>query len=361
MGKDGKRYDVIGIGVLVSDIFVQGASIGFFNYAIGRETRSFIGLEEGSKNKATIFINTGGSSANCAAALKFANPELEVGYFALLGRGRFSDALYNDLERRGIDVSGIIRRETFQPGTSIILTSGRESPAGRGRDRAILTDYGATDHLTEEDFASREEFLRSARWLDITSLKEEAVDPLIRFVEKLKGNHRGVNIFFAPSNSMIEPRKEAVKEMLKYADVLALNDLEAQYLIDEEDPEQAILKLQQKGPHKVFVTRGSKGILHYDGKTMCSITAFPVSPQKILNTTGAGDVVASKFLEGLIKRQDPDTILLRAAAAGAIKVQSKKVGAKEGFATNEDIDKFLAANRDRVTIKSYSPKLKRGV
>ena len=357
MGKNKKRYDVTGIGVLVSDIFVQGASIGFFNYAIGREDRSFIGLEEGSKQQASIFMNTGGSSANCLSSVKYANPELEVGYFALLGVGNFSDALYNDLKHRGIDVSGIIRRETFQPGTSIILTSGREAAR---RDRAILTDYGSTDHLTDDDFLGHEEFLRSARWLDISSLKSEAVDPLLDFISRLKKDHRDVNIFLAPSNSMIEPRKDAVKEMLKNTDVLTLNDLEAGYLIDEEDPEKACIKLHRAGPRKIYITLGSKGIKHYDGKTMYTINAFPVPPEKILNTTGAGDVVASKLLEGLIKKQDPDTILLRAAAAGAIKVQSKKVGAKDGLSTNEEIDKFLSENRDQVTLKSYTPKLKAG-
>ena len=92
---------MIGIGVLVSDIFVQGADIGYFNYAIGHETRRFIGLEEGSKGRAAVIMNTGGSSANCVAALKHANPELKVGYFALLGVGHFSDALFNDLQHRG--------------------------------------------------------------------------------------------------------------------------------------------------------------------------------------------------------------------------------------------------------------------
>jgi len=341
--------------VLISDIFVQGGSIGFFNYAIGSEDRSFIGLEEGSKSRATIIMNTGGSSANCLCALKYANPDLHIGYLAALGKGRFSDALCIDLSHRGIDVSGIIRRNSFQPGTSIILTSGRDSAR---RDRAILTDYGATDHLTHKDFASHEDFLCSARWLDISSLKEEAVDPLLRLIERLKKRNQGVKIFLAPSNSMIAPKKEAVREMLKYADVLVLNDMEAETLIDEEDPKLAAIKLQRAGPRKVFITLGSKGILHYDGKTMYSVTAFPVPPEKILNTTGAGDTVASRFLEGQIREQDPDTILLRAAAAGAIKVQSKKIGAKEGFATQNEIDEFLSANRDKATLKSYTPKRK---
>lgn len=351
----GKKYDVIGIGVLVSDIFVQGASIGFFSYAIGHESRSFIGLEEGSKGKATIIMHTGGSSANCLAALKYANPELDVAYFTLLGVGRFSDALYNDLKQRGIDVSGIVRRNSFQPGTSIILTSGRHSA---GRDRAILTHYGSSDYLTYDDFLAHEEFLRSARWLDISSVKEETVDPLLRFTERLKKESQGVKIFLAPSASMIEPKKEAVKEMLRHADVLVLNDLEAQYLADEEDMEKATIKLQRSGPRKVFITLGPRGMLHYDASTIHSITAFPVPPEKILNTTGAGDVVASKFLEGLIKKQDADTILLRASAAGALKVQSSRIGAKEGLAANSEIDSFLAANRDQVTLKSYSPRLR---
>jgi sugar/nucleoside kinase (ribokinase family) len=106
---------------------------------------------------------------------------------------------------------------------------------------------------------------------------------------------------------------------------------------------------------------GSRGMLHYDGKGIYSVTAFPVPPEKILNTTGAGDAVASKFLEGLIKGQDPDTILLRAAAAGAIKVQSAKVGAKEGLPTNREIDEFLSANRDQATLRSHVPKIKAGL
>ena len=221
-----------------------------------------------------------------------------------------------------------------------------------------MTDYGSTDHLSEEDFTLSEELLRSARWLDITCLKEEAVDPLLALMERLKEGDGSVNIFLAPSNSMIEPKKDAVREMLRYADVLVLNDFEAHNLIDEEDPETAAFKLQRCGPRRVFVTLGPGGILHYDGNCVNRVSAFPVPPERILNTTGAGDVAASKLLEGLIKGQDTETLLLRATAAGDMKIQSEKVGAKEGLPTNGEIDEFLSANRDRVTLKSHTPELK---
>ncbi|MBD3166967.1 hypothetical protein GF324_10235 [bacterium] len=339
-------YDVIGIGVPVTDIFIVNANSAHFDIQDPDFRRSYIAFATGSKSQVRMKVRTGGSSANTCAALAKLN--YRVGYFGLLGTGHYSELLARDLMERNVDVTHILRLPSFEPGISMVISS----PEGN-RDRAILTDYGTGTHLNEEHFRHFMGFLTDSRWLDITSLKPKAGRSLLDFLKQIREREDRPKVFFSPSKSMLGPALEVVRDLLPYVDVFTANDEELELLTDRKRIQDSLKQLSDMGVNEAFVTRGGDGIMHMRDQEVHTIGAFPVEPEEIVNTTGAGDTVAAFFLDGLIRDLDVPTILKRAAAAGSMKITHEEIGAKEGVPTAEELDAFLEQNGDQVEVRSF--------
>lgn len=129
---------------------------------------------------------------------------------------------------------------------------------------------------------------------------------------------------------------DALRAIMPYASVLAMNEGEAQQLfsaLDGGDPPVEGL----------LITRGAKGAEYRDlrdGRTYRQ-PAFPVTP---VDTTGAGDTFAGYFAAA---RDRGDTIpeaLRLAAAASALKVT--RPGASGAVPSLEEVLNFLAMQRE---------------
>ncbi len=340
-------YDVIGIGVPVTDIFVIDADTASFTLQDPDFKRSYIGLATGSKAQVKMLVRTGGSSANTCAAL--AKLGLRTGYFGLLGTGHYSDLLSKDLMERGVDVSRVLRLPGFEPGTSMIV-----STIGGNRDRAILTDYGSGMHLDEEHFKHFMGFLIDTKWLDITSVKPQSANALHSFLKQINAMPEHPKVFFAPSGSMIGPAADIVMKIMSFVDVLTLNDAEALALTETDRLEDALRELRKTRVPSIFITRGGEGIMHLAGDQVHTVSAYPLAPSEVVNTTGAGDTVAAFFIEGLLKEMSIEDILLRAGAAGALKIANSSIGAKEGIPVESELSDYVNANKDKVTLRSFT-------
>lgn len=122
---------------------------------------------------------------------------------------------------------------------------------------------------------------------------------------------------------------DAVKAVLPYASLLALNAVEAAQLAASfgavEVPE-------------MLVTRGAEGAeWRAAGGAHAEQPAFRVTP---IDTTGAGDTFAGYFAAGRDAGLTPAAALRRAAAAAALQVT--RAGAADAIPTAAEVDAFLA-------------------
>lgn len=124
----------------------------------------------------------------------------------------------------------------------------------------------------------------------------------------------------------------AAAEMAGRADLLAVNEVEAEQLADH-------LGRAIEAPG-LLVTLGARGALWRAGGVEIRQDAFPVTP---VDTTGAGDTFLGTFLAGLDLGQDAGEALRRAAAAAAIQVT--RPGAGEAIPTAAEVDAFLETQR----------------
>jgi sugar/nucleoside kinase (ribokinase family) len=97
-------------------------------------------------------------------------------------------------------------------------------------------------------------------------------------------------------------------------DILFVNEEELLCLTQDDDRESAIAKVTAKVPLLV-VTMGPEGAIAIQDGERFSVTAEPV--ERVVDTTGAGDLFAAGFLAGLSGGQSVDDCLRMGAIAAA--------------------------------------------
>jgi sugar/nucleoside kinase (ribokinase family) len=195
---------------------------------------------------------------------------------------------------------------------------------------------GISDEIYVSDVKARENYLSDVEWHTISSFSNpDAVEALNEVIDIERRND--IKLFFTPSMSMINPLLDDTIEIVKQANLLALNDTEARMLTAAKDLRKAGEKLQDLGPEFVLITRGREGLLGVDKKKF--YVADKTYSIEIRNTVGAGDVSGAALWHFLNRGLDKPTVLQKVLAAGAMKVRFS--GAKMGQPTEEEIDDFI--------------------
>jgi len=111
--------------------------------------------------------------------------------------------------------------------------------------------------------------------------------------------------------------KETLEMLMKPADVIKMNDDEADLLagLDGSDLEEKIILFQKKYRAKVIcITRGANGAIVWQNGEFFEHPGFKV---KVVDTVGAGDSFLATFINGLLNNLPMPQILERACKVGA--------------------------------------------
>lgn len=127
---------------------------------------------------------------------------------------------------------------------------------------------------------------------------------------------------------------DAAREMLPFADLLLVNEIEAAQLSEALGVEISDLPIA-----KILITSGAKGVdlIDTNRSEIVSIKAFSVDP---VDTTGAGDTFAGSFVSGLEQGLSDHDALIRASATSAIQVT--RMGAAIAIPDATEVKAFLA-------------------
>jgi ribokinase len=128
------------------------------------------------------------------------------------------------------------------------------------------------------------------------------------------------------------PARALSAALLRCEPVLTPNEVEAEALSGETDPEAAARALQARTGAPVVVTMGAEGALLFDGRVAEHLLAPRV---ETVDTTGAGDaldgILAAELARGTALRE-----ALRMAITGAA-LKTTVAGAQAGLPTREEI------------------------
>ncbi len=262
----------------------------------------------------------GGKGLNQSVAL--ARAGAEVSHIGVVGHdgGDLKEALLDN----HIDTTYLWEVEEHSGHTVIQIDSTGEN--------AILFEAGSNFSLSREMI---DQVFENFRDEDVLVLLQNEVSNVDYIIEQaaLHGHPTAFN----PS-----PMNQKVLDLpLHLVDYFLINETEGQALTQKVNRDDIYREMAELYPDaSILLTLGSAGARLYDQGHHYAVEAVKTQP---VDTTGAGDTFTGYFLSGLMKNENWDDILQKAAAASSIAISKK--GAVESIPGREEVEKKLKENK----------------
>ncbi|NNN03260.1 MAG: sugar kinase [Acidimicrobiaceae bacterium] len=282
-------------------------------------------------------MTTGGGFNLMSAARR---QGMSVAYLGQIGSGPLAE-----LAQRSLDEEGIVNlapsRGPLDIGLCVVLVDD-------GAERTFVTSPGAELTLSRAD-------LDAVEWLDgdvvylsgydfVYPELAEVVTPWLATLDER------VTVSFDPGPRVSDISNETLRVVLERTDWLLSNEVEAECLSHVNDPEEALVVLQQRWNCEGLVIRlGERGCVGARANEYYRAGGFRVPA---VDTNGAGDVHNGVVLASLSEGVGLATALLRANAAAAHSVAT--FGPATG-PTRTQVDAFLANHSLEVQTTAFDP------
>ncbi|TSC96085.1 MAG: ribokinase family sugar kinase [Parcubacteria group bacterium Athens1014_10] len=173
----------------------------------------------------------------------------------------------------------------------------------------------------------------------VSSLSGENWENILNNVVKIKKFNSNIKFVWNPGISQLKAGYSKLKDFLKAADLLVLNQDEAIELVYSsgekiKDIERLLKIIKSWGVKIAVITKGAEGASAYDGE---KIEHQPAYPTKVVDTTGAGDAFGSTLAAGLILYNDLGKALKLAAVNSASVLT--EIGAHNGLLDLKELNK----------------------
>lgn len=277
-------------------------------------------LARGTASKLRIsstFDAAGGQIATMLAACSGLG--LRAGYLGPLGSDDNGRLIRSELERRGVDLSGVLVRDA-PARFAIILVD--ESTG----ERTVLWHRDPGLDIGEGEIDSS---VLSARVLHVDDVDERAA---IRTAKAAVA--RGLIV-----TSDLDRVTEYTHDLVASVSIPIFAEHVPPTLTGERDPERALRKLRQQHAGLLCVTLGTAGSMALDGDRLIHVPAFKVHA---VDTTGAGDIFRAGFVYGLLAGWQTLDILKFANAAAA--VSCTRLGAMGSAPALAEVEQMLAGD-----------------
>ena len=266
----------------------------------------------------------GGSAVYFSVAGSLLHPVQVVG---VIGR----DYPVGELERlasRGIDWSGVERAdgESFR-------WKGKYSYDLQSRE-TLETRLG----VFAEFQPKLPDAFRTANFLFLGN-----IDPELQ-LGVLSQVHRPQLVVCDTMNYWIQGKREPLLELLKWVDVLMVNDSEARELSGDWNIHRAGRWILQHGPGRVVIKQGEYGALMIEPSRTFYVPAFPL--ESVFDPTGAGDAFAGGFMGYLARTGEASEENMRRAMV---------VGATMG---SYAVEQFGIRGFDEVTLRDVATRMR---
>jgi 2-dehydro-3-deoxygluconokinase len=225
---------------------------------------------------------------------------LQTGLVSTLADDAFGDAILRIMSEAGLDMRQVDRQPGSLSGIGIYMLL-------FGSKKRPLT-YRLPTHLPwPQPFSKAQKeylldgcrHLHCAGYLHFPAMWSNEMAGLFRQARQ-NGQTTSLDpqfVLFPTATPWIEP----LEELLRYVDLLLLDEDEARQIAQTEDLAQALETLQAHGPPVVVVKRGAYGSwLRQAGKDHL-LPAIPVPEAEIVDAIGAGDAFDAGLIYGFLK------------------------------------------------------------
>jgi sugar/nucleoside kinase (ribokinase family) len=304
------RYDVLGIGNAIVDVISRAEDDFLIRHGMRKGAMTLIDQDRAEAiydaMGATIEIS-GGSAANTIAGV--ANLGARAAFVGKVKNDTLGRAFTHDIRAAGVSFDTPPAGHGPSTGRCYVLVT----PDG---ERTLNTYLGAAQELGPDD-VDAETIAGTA----ITYLEGYLWDPRNAKDAFLKAasvaHDAGRMVALSLSDAFCVDRwRDEFLELIrsKVVDVTLANEAELRSLYQTADADTAIAALRADARLAV-VTRGGQGCVVVSGASSTAVPAFPV--ERVVDTTGAGDLFAAGFLFGLARGTDHATAARLGALAAA--------------------------------------------
>jgi sugar/nucleoside kinase (ribokinase family) len=251
---------------------------------------------------------SGGAAANTLAGM--ASLGVQAGFIGQVADDQLGAIYRHDLRAAGVRLDVPAREGEPPTGRCLILVT----PDGQ---RTMNTFLGASHFLPASSIDPDQ--IAAARMLFLEGYMWDPPEPraaMRRAIEIARGN--GVTIAFGTcADFCVHTHRKDFRALIDdgLIDILFANEEEAG-ILEGSDPASAIESLGRDLPLAV-ITRGARGAVAIRNGERFEVAAEPVD--KVVDTTGAGDLFAAGFLAGHLQgRSVPDCLTMGAVAAAEV-------------------------------------------
>jgi sugar/nucleoside kinase (ribokinase family) len=288
------KYDVLGIGNAIFDVLVRTGDD--FLQAQGMDKGSMALIDEA--RAAAIYSAmgpateiSGGSAANTIVGV--ADFGARAAYVGKVKDDQIGKLYVHDIRAAKVAFDTPASADGPATGCSYILVT----PDG---ERTMNTYLGAAQNLSPADIdpaqiaASAIVYLEGYLWDP-----KDAKDAFLKASKIAHDNGRTVALTLSDAFCVGRYRDEFLDLIRsKTVDLVFANEAELQSLYETDDFDKALVQLRSDARLAV-VTRSEKGCVVASSESTVAVPAFPI--EKVVDTTGAGDLFAAGFLFGLVR------------------------------------------------------------
>ncbi len=306
------QFDVCGVGNALVDVISPATDAFLVEHAISKGAMTLIfdepAVETLYSKMAPGRETSGGSAANTLAGI--ASLGGRAAYIGKVSDDQLGGVFRHDLNAGGVSYN--TAPQTGGPSTGRCLIN--VTPDGQ---RSMSTFLGCSPLLNADDLDEAK--IAAAGIVFLEGYLFDAPEAKAAFVKASEIAHQaGRKVALTLSDLFcVDRHKAAFRDLVGgHIDILFANEAEIMALYDADDFDTA-LTAARKDCEFVALTRSEQGSVLARGEEVVTVPADPI--EKVVDTTGAGDLYAAGVLFGVATGRDLSTCgLLGSLAAGEI-------------------------------------------
>jgi sugar/nucleoside kinase (ribokinase family) len=309
------RYDVVAIGNAIVDILSPAADDFIADNGMTKGAMALVfSPEEADALYAKMGPGqevSGGSAANTIAGMAALGSA--CAFIGQVADDQLGEVFAHDIRAAGIRFDTPSRAGAPTTGRCLIFVT----PDGQ---RTMNTFLGASHYLPAEALDAT--LIAEARYLYLEGYLWDPEEPRAAMRAAIDiAREAGRKVAFTLSAEfVIDRHRAAFHDLIEHGliDVLFANEAEIMFLTETDTVDAAVAAVQGKVP-LVVVTLAERGAMAISGGERVTVPAQPID--KVVDTTGAGDLFAAGFLHGQARSKSLEASLTLGAICAAEVIQ----------------------------------------
>lgn len=285
------QYDVCAIGNALVDVIADASDQFLIENGIAKGGMTLIDADRAEKLYARLgpaVEMSGGSAANTAAGI--ASLGGHPAYMGKVKKDQLGNIFQHDLQTQGVFFATPAANDGLPTGRCLIVVT-------PDAQRSMNTYLGAAVEFSPDDVEAETIKNSQVTYLEGYLFDKPHAQKAFRQAASLARNHQRKIALTLSDVFCVDRHRQAFLEFIREdVDILFANQNEALALFQTEILENAVADLRQIC-ETVVVTRSEMGALVATKDSAHNLPAVPV--EKVIDTTGAGDLYAAGFLFGL--------------------------------------------------------------